>query len=187
MKYNNLVIEAKDFAIKAHEGVNQKYMGVPYAFHLRMASNVANRYINGYPEDGYDQALVAAVWLHDTLEDCHNVSYNDLKKRFGVAVADLVYAVTDKKGRTRKERKDFQSIRDTKGATFVKLADRISNCEAGLIFGGDMLQKYREEQSEFNYELYPKTEDKVVERMFYDLELLLQENSELFKHYSPKF
>lgn len=187
MKYNNLVIEAKDFAIKAHEGVNQKYMGVPYAFHLRMASNVANRYINGYPEDGYDQALVAAVWLHDTLEDCHNVSYNDLKKRFGVAVADLVYAVTDKKGRTRKERKDFQSIRDTKGATFVKICDRLANVEAGIIFGGDMLDMYRKEQSEFNFELYPKESDEVVERMFYDLEQLLQESHAVNQHFQPKF
>lgn len=189
MTYSNLVNEARQFAIDAHQHVNQTYNGLPYDFHLKMAARVAERYVEGYSAEGseFRNNLRAAVWLHDTLEDCHHLSYNDLNKRFGKDIAELVFAVTDKKGRNRKERKDFQSIRDIKGATFVKLCDRIANVEAGIILGGTMTEKYRQEQSELNFELYPKNSDEVLERMFYDLEHLLQETNAVYQHFKPKF
>ena len=183
-----IIEQAKDFANLAHNSVNQTYMGAPYILHLRLAQNVAERYINGYTEEVFKENLLAAVWLHDTLEDCHHVSYNTLKSSFNIKIANLVYAVTDKKGRNRKERKDFESILATKGATFVKLCDRIANVEAGIIFKGDQLEMYRKEQFNFALQLYPQDGDEVLERMFYDLDVILNpEISLLIHHFTDRF
>lgn len=44
-----------------------------------------------------------AVWRHDTIEDIRQ-SYNDIKKKIGQPVADMVFAVTNEKGKNRHER-----------------------------------------------------------------------------------
>ncbi len=81
--------------------------------------------------------FITACYLHDTLEDTRR-SYSDLKDRFGERVAEMVYAVTNERGRNRKERneKTYPKIRGVYDATCLKLADRIANVEYGLANGG---------------------------------------------------
>lgn len=178
MDRNYKLHEAKTFAILHHSNVNQMYDSyLPYEFHLRAADRVCKRYIEGIPFDE-SVTLIASVWLHDILEDTH-VTYNDLLKVFGFSIAEIVYAVTNEKGKTRAERansKYYAGIKNTQGATFVKLCDRIANVEYGIMTNSPMLDKYREEQSKFSYELYPQNRDEVLKRMFYDLENLLTPN-----------
>jgi (p)ppGpp synthase/HD superfamily hydrolase len=95
-------------------------------------------------------SIFAALWNHDTIEDAR-VTYNDLKSRFGKFTAELVYAVTNEKGRTRKDRandKYYNGIRETEYATFIKLCDRIANVRFGKSFGGKS-DMYRKEQVAF--------------------------------------
>lgn len=154
---------ARDLAIEEHGKVNQVYGGyLPYQYHLELVQAVAQKYISLIPEKDRDVVL-AACWLHDTLEDCH-VTYNDvmttLDKAYGLdirrdepkEVAEIVYAVTNEKGRTRKERANdayYEGIKNTKYATFVKLCDRIANVLYSCMFGSNMFEMYRKEQKEF--------------------------------------
>ncbi len=76
-----LVKEAAYFAISAHG--NQTYDGYPYYFHLEEVVEVLREF--GFTEDTY----IMAGYLHDALEDTA-VSYNDIKNKFGIDVAEIV-------------------------------------------------------------------------------------------------
>lgn len=160
--------DALQIASRMHEDTNHKYgETLPYSFHLAMAGQIALKYKHFIPEEDFGDVL-AAVYLHDTIEDTRQ-SYNDIKKMFGTSIADMVWSVTDNSGRNRKERKNFQRIRDNKYGSFIKLCDRIANVLAGFIEGSTN-QMYWNEFEEFHNELYTITFDK----MWTDLENLLR-------------
>jgi hypothetical protein len=125
----NLEEKASKFAISAHSRINQlrKYSQQPYDVHLRA---VAKLVASVSP----DEPLIAAAWLHDTVEDTP-ATFEDLEREFGTEVAELVKQLTDvsKPGdgnrATRKaiDRKHLAGA--SPGAKTVKLADLIDNCE----------------------------------------------------------
>ena len=117
--------KAIKYAVTAHEQTLHRYDGAPYSVHLAMAAHYADMFSYLLPEEKRDYVL-SAVWLHDTIEDCR-ITYNDLKKVFGAEIAEMVFAVTNNRGRTRDERADedyYRGIRNTPYATFIKLCDR---------------------------------------------------------------
>ena len=66
--------------------------------------------------------------------------------------ADIVYAVTNEKGKNRAERandKYYAGIVATPGAVFVKLCDRIANVQYGKMTGSGMYDKYKKENDNF--------------------------------------
>jgi (p)ppGpp synthase/HD superfamily hydrolase len=70
----------------------------------------------------------------------------------GQEVADIVYAVTNEKGKNRKERggvKYYEGIRQTPGAVFVKLCDRIANVQYSKMTKSRMFEMYRKENDDF--------------------------------------
>jgi len=92
-----------------------------------------------------------AGWGHDTIEDTR-ASYNDVVKHLGQDAADIVYAVTNEKGKNRSERaneKYYAGIVARPGAVFVKLCDRIANVQYGKMTGSSMYEKYRKENDHF--------------------------------------
>lgn len=135
---------ARMFATIAHG--SQTYNDeVPYVFHLESVVKVLGRF-------GFDDStLVCAAWLHDSIEDTRT-SFNDISKRFGADVAELVYCVTSELGRNRDERnkKTYPKIRGNVMATSLKLADRIANVEYGYSTGSAMRVKYAKEFPGFN-------------------------------------
>ncbi len=60
--------------------------------------------------------------MHDTLEDCQNVSLNLLEAEFGKNVADTVKALTNVEGLY-----NLDELKANKIAFFVKLCDRLAN------------------------------------------------------------
>lgn len=116
-----------------------------------MAAHYADMFSYLLPEEKRDYVL-SAVWLHDTIEDCR-ITYNDLKKVFGAEIAEMVFAVTNNRGRTRDERADedyYRGIRNTPYATFIKLCDRLANVEYSAVFGEErMMDVYRSEAPHF--------------------------------------
>ena len=137
-----LVKEAAYFAISAHG--NQTYDGYPYYYHLEEVVDILREF--GFTEDKY----IISGYLHDAMEDTA-VSYNDIKEKFGIEVAEIVYAVTDELGRNRKERKakTYPKIKENKDAIIVKLGDRISNMRNSLLKGHKMSDMYIKEYKEF--------------------------------------
>ena len=94
--------KAKEFALKSHRKTNHKYDIFPYKLHLNIVVWFARKYIYLIPIDKRNNVL-AACWCHDTIEDCR-VTYNDIKNTLGDDVANIVYALTNDKGKNRKER-----------------------------------------------------------------------------------
>jgi len=96
-------------------------------------------------------ACLNATWGHDLIEDCR-VSYNDVKSHLGQEAADIIYAVTNEKGKTRSERandKYYEGIRNTPGAVFVKLCDRIANVQYSKMTKSRMFEMYKKENEHF--------------------------------------
>lgn len=88
----NLVCDAREFARKAHFGQFRKYMEpkVEYFTHpMRVAQNVL-----AIPNS--TDVMVAAAFLHDTLEDCPGIGSFELCQRFGVEVTDIVVGLTSR-------------------------------------------------------------------------------------------
>lgn len=133
--------EAKMLASRLH--ASQTYDHFPYDKHLRDVVDVLIRF-------GYEGKYLVAGWLHDILEDCA-ISYNDLKKKFGYEIAEIVYCLTDELGRNRKERKEktYPKLRGNLDAIVVKLADRIANVEHSLAEGSGTSEMYLKEYQEF--------------------------------------
>src|SRR5258708_19828995 len=85
-----LVSEAADLAALRHTGMARKGRGnEPYINHLAEVANLL-----ALVTDGADAELVAAGWLHDTIEDT-KTTREELAPKFGDHVADLVAEVTD--------------------------------------------------------------------------------------------
>jgi (p)ppGpp synthase/HD superfamily hydrolase len=96
-------------------------------------------------------ACLLATWGHDLIEDTR-VSYNDVEAHLGQEAADIIYAVTNEKGKNRKERandKYYEGIRNTPGAVFVKLCDRIANVQYSKMTRSRMFEMYWKENDEF--------------------------------------
>ena len=142
--------KAMIFAIEAHASTNHTYDNKPYSIHLTMVANIARKYIDIIPDQCQEEVL-SACWLHDTIEDCR-LTYNDLKKEFGETVAEIVYAVSNEKGKNRKERANdiyYRGIRNTAWATFVKMCDRLANIKYSSETNSRMLEVYAKEHKDF--------------------------------------
>jgi (p)ppGpp synthase/HD superfamily hydrolase len=132
-----------------HRSTNHLYGELPYEFHLSKVAGVAHRFRNlvNMP----NRILNLAAWGHDLIEDTRN-TYNDVKNMLGVEAADIIYAVTNEKGKTRSERandKYYEEMRKVDGAVFIKLCDRIANIEHSLSKDSLMIDVYIEENESF--------------------------------------
>ena len=139
---------ALEFAKRAHAG--QEYGGGD--FHEKHLARVVAT-LRKFGED--NPLLLAAAWLHDTVEDT-DVTIDDIRAEFGDDVADLVWRLTDEEGHNRKERHHLthMKIRGRTDAVRVKLADRIANVESAHEQRTHLRGMYREEYQAFFDDLY---------------------------------
>lgn len=91
-----------------------------------------------------------AAILHDVLEES-SVKYEDLGKQFSPEVVELVYLITNEKGRTRVERnyKTWKKMRGKEEAVLLKVADYIDNIAFSASNRLDRLRLYLDEYSLF--------------------------------------
>lgn len=148
-------VRAQHFAIKAHG--KQRYGPHPYRYHLARVAEAVDEYYAELSGPIAHESLVAAAWLHDTLEDT-DTSINRLHRTFGPEVTALVVTLTDVPGKSRAERhaRTYPKIR-TAGhqAVGLKLCDRIANLRGCRELGNDkMLLRYHEENMDFAAALY---------------------------------
>jgi (p)ppGpp synthase/HD superfamily hydrolase len=147
--------KARIYATARHAATTHSYDGKPYDYHLGMVAAAAREYIGEY-EPEVQEVILAACWCHDLIEDARE-TYNDVKAEMGIEVAEIVYALTNEKGRTRAERandKYYQGIRETPHATLIKLCDRIANVRQSHLNQSKMLTVYRKEYPGFKQKLY---------------------------------
>ena len=123
-----LVSEAAEFAARRHNGMARKGRGSePYINHLAEVANLLSS-----ATDGADAELVAAGWLHDTIEDTETTR-EELARTFSERVAALVAECSDDMSLSKAERRRRQVIdapHKSPGARLIKIADKISNIGA---------------------------------------------------------
>lgn len=125
---DSLIDQARDFAIHAHRRIDQKrkYSGQPYDAHLKAVADIVQSVTD-------DAEMIAAAWLHDTLEDTP-ATCEELEARFGERVAHLVLELTDISrpadgNRAVRKAIDRRHLARASGrAKTIKLADLIDNC-----------------------------------------------------------
>ena len=146
-----LVPRAAKFALERH-GVQLYGEKHPYGLHLAHVEEVLLRF------DIYDPDLLAAAWLHDVIEDTQTTK-EEIHVLFGLRVAELVDAVTNRPGGNRASRhaETYPRVRATPGATTLKLADRIANTEFSVM--KPMFSMYRKEYEGFIEALYVEGEN----------------------------
>jgi len=125
---SDLVLRAREFAEKKHEGQVRKD-GTPYFGHLVRVADIVLKFKKCKRID----EIVAAAFLHDTLEDS-DTGISELRKEFGEVVALLVVELTSDKLRAKLDGKanylsaKFSSERAISNwALVIKLADRLDN------------------------------------------------------------
>ena len=161
------VLAIENAAGAVHASVNQHYgKDLPYSFHLRLAASYLTKYGHQELTDVSEfDTLYAAVYFHDSMEDAR-MTYNDVKAAFErlnkecgcdihvVDAAEMVYALTNDKGRTRAERAGeayYAGIRETAHAPFLKMCDRLANMKFSTLFYpiSPMVSVYEKELGHF--------------------------------------
>ena len=134
-----VINEIRNDAHALHASVNHAYDRIrPYGFHLDMVVNWVRKYIGEVCQQEQDiLPIYFAAFYHDSIEDAR-LTYNDvmklalqqMDKEQAFLATEIVYALTNEKGRNRAERsneKYYAGIRAIPYAPFVKLADRLAN------------------------------------------------------------
>ena len=174
-KYADQIDHFRQMAHDLHQSVNQTYAGsLPYGFHLDMVVEGVRNY--GYlvcvrEEDVLP--LFFGAYYHDSIEDAR-LTYNDVMRlarnemtiEQAMMATEIVYALTNDKGRTRTERageKYYKGIRETPYAPFVKLCDRLANitysCTGEGNKGTRMKEVYKGEMPHFLPAINPHSDD----------------------------
>ena len=126
-----LISEAAELAARRHNGMARKGRGnEPYINHLAEVANLL-----AAVTEGADPELVAAGWLHDTIEDTETTR-EELAERFSERVADLVVECTDDMSLpkpVRRERQIADAPHKSPDAKLIKIADKISNIRARIL------------------------------------------------------
>jgi hypothetical protein len=125
---DRLVERAREFAIRAHKRIDhrRKYSKQPYDVHLKTVADLVASVTD-------DAEMVAAAWLHDTVEDTP-ATFGEIERAFGAGVAGLVAELTDisKPGDGNRAARKALDRAHLAGASSrsktVKLADVIDNC-----------------------------------------------------------
>jgi len=171
----------RDYIYDLHDNkCNQKYADtLPYSTHLGFVEVQGEKFIHLIPNSilvnekncqsypvHYRDIVRYALIAHDSIEDAR-MTYNNVlesvnTEEFGnypaaVMVADIVYAVTDEKGKTRKERKNnkyYDELKKNDLALFVKLSDLAANTLFSKLSGSSMYNKYKKEWPKFKEALY---------------------------------
>ena len=175
-KHAKVIDEIRLAAHELHQSVNQVYGDdLPYGFHLDMVAEGISNY--GHLVCVREEDVVPMYfggYFHDSIEDARQ-TYNDVMKKacgwmteeHALMATEIVYALTNDKGRTRAERageKYYAGIRQTPYAPFVKLCDRLANITYSCSVdngrdGSRMREVYKREMPDFLPSLSSDSDD----------------------------
>lgn len=140
------------FAKEKHGDQKRKYSGKPYIVHPVAVSQLVDYALT--KEHVHHQvvdAVKAAAVMHDVLEDT-DCTVDEMRKRFGDFITDLVLEVTDvsqPRDGNRARRKEIDRLHIAKGSHFgktIKLADLIDNTSDIMSHDEDFARTYVKEK-----------------------------------------
>ena len=119
----SVVEKAIAFATQAHEGQFRKGTTRPFIVHPLEVGQIVATMTD-------DEEIISAAFLHDTIEDCEDVTRETICQEFSERVADLVDQESEDKSKTWIERKGT-TIERLKSAPWevklIALGDKLSN------------------------------------------------------------
>ena len=193
LERNKDVIERiRQSAHDLHQSVNQIYgKNLPYGYHLDMVAGEAIEFGHLVCVDENDVVpMLFGAYYHDSIEDAR-LTYNDVMKRAkefmderqALLATEIVYALTNEKGRTRAERADeryYEGIRKTPYAPFMILCDRVANitfsCSGRDADNLHMKEVYKKEVPHFLQAINPHSDDP---RFSIPIEVVIQLSEQL--------
>ena len=117
------ILDAMEFAMKAHRGQYRKGTDVPYIVHPIHVGNIL------IEADCNEDIIIAGI-LHDVLEDTR-YTRNDIANKFGARVALLVTALSEPDKSLPWEERKMHTVREletvTEDVVVVTLADKLDN------------------------------------------------------------
>jgi (p)ppGpp synthase/HD superfamily hydrolase len=120
---SELATAALRFARRVHLGQYRKQTGEQFVEHPIAVARLLS-------EAGYDGPLIAAAYLHDTVEKT-DVELDEIRERFGPAVAEVIESLTENDeilGYADRKRALRRRILEIGGdAAIIYAADRVSN------------------------------------------------------------
>jgi (p)ppGpp synthase/HD superfamily hydrolase len=128
----SLVRKARVFATEAHKGQYRKGKcskgnKLEYITHPVAVAKILHKAKSSHKI----AELVSVCMLHDTVEDCSNITIEDIKNEFGGLIASLVEELTsDPKGLEKYGKEQYLINKMTNMSTWglsIKLADRVHN------------------------------------------------------------
>ncbi|EOS92763.1 HD domain-containing protein [Erwinia tracheiphila] len=139
---HSLEDRARRYATKAHAAAGQrrKYTDEPYIVHPAAVVELIRSV-------GHNEAMLAAAWLHDTIEDTPG-TLSDIRTHFDDEVATLVEMLTDNQlpevtNRAARKVAHFRhSAQISAEAQTIKLADIIDNTRSIIQFDADFASVY---------------------------------------------
>ncbi len=155
----DVVDKAARFAIEAHSGQTRKSSNTPSVLHAMEAASIVASLTE-------DRDVMAAAFLHDTVEDA-GISIETIGKEFGKKIQHLVASETENKYRdmdsslTWKQRK-IESIEELKASEDINvkmlwLADKLSNMRSFYrlhCVEGDRMWRYFNQKDPKEHEWY---------------------------------
>jgi hypothetical protein len=161
MKYSDNIENMWKHASKVHKDANQLYDFYQYSYHLRMVLDAVMNFAKHLDAlNDNIEILAFGACFHDSIEDAR-LTYNDVLKiaktyfneeSDAISATEIVYALTNEKGRTRDERandKYYAGICETPFAPFVKACDRYANYMYACSVHSSMEKRYNKEMNHF--------------------------------------
>lgn len=160
----SIELEIRDYVKKVHDDVNQKYGDKSYFYHLDKVARLTEEYVYSIIRNENDiLPVIFGAYFHDSIEDAR-LTYNDVKKIAkkwmtdyqALMAAEIVYALTNEKGRNRAERaneKYYEEIRNTPYVPLIKACDRLANINFNSTYDSEqaklMFKCHTKEMPEF--------------------------------------
>ena len=148
----SIIEEALSFAIEAHKDVHRKFDGTAYIKHPLAVMGIMTEYTQ-------DAQILAACILHDTVEDCEDITLDIIHDRFGEVVASTVFYATEKATKadgSRKVRKEIDRqhyCNGTKHSQNLKVADMLDNIPGIVLCDPKFTPIYLEEKRQLLWSL----------------------------------
>lgn len=150
-----------DYFYDLHDNkCNQKYDDyLPYSFHLKAVDEAIIFFKNCLPtiQDALTYARIVGAG-HDSIEDAR-ITFNNIKQKFSLYIAESIFGCSESTGRTREERKDEAYYKRLNEAgyisVYVKLCDIIANTNYSILtFNTKMLEDKRKDFETLLEKLY---------------------------------
>ena len=159
-----MINKAIKFATKAHEGQLRKGTQRPYIVHPIEVGDIVSSMTK-------DAEIISAAVLHDTIEDCEEVTRTLLAQEFSERVANMVAQESEDKSKTWMERKRATIEHIRTAPDEVKMRDIDRDCP---VYGEELWNRFRMKDKNTIGWYYKGVRDSLTEKF---------EDTEAYKEY----